>query len=326
MSSSQHQFNLADARRKIEEKDKSLRPKLMSLSQAVKEFITDGKHVAIGGCLNTRTPTALVHEIIRQGAKNLTVSRSITGIEADILIAASALDKVVTSWWSPGFNWGVSKIMRKNAEQNPHFFEEWSHMCLGLRFRAASMGIGFLPALSMLGSDLEVRNGAKEIRCPYTDVKTLLVPALYPDVAILHANRGDIFGNIQISGYEFMDVDIAKSASHVIVTVEELIDSEEISREPDRTKIPFFCVDAVVEVPYGAYPSECFNHYEADFEHLGLLAKDIAERGVEAAKDYLSKYVYGPSSFDGFLQSIGARRLLERRKAMKDIFRSESVQ
>ena len=98
MSSLQHRFNLADVRRKIEEKDKSLRPKLMSISEAVAKFVSNGKHIAIGGCLNTRTPSALVHEIIRQGAKNLTVSRSITGIEADILIAASALDKVVTSW------------------------------------------------------------------------------------------------------------------------------------------------------------------------------------------------------------------------------------
>jgi glutaconate CoA-transferase subunit A len=318
---SAHPFDLKEVRDRIERKDKSIHPKIISLRDAVERFIPSGSHVAVGGCLYSRTPTAVIHEIIRQKRGDLTVSRSLTGMEADLLLVASALSKVVTSWWSIGYAWGISAMMRKFVQEGKVEFEEWSHLALGLRYRAAAMGTSFLPTFSMLGTDLERTNKVEKIICPYTKEKMLLVPALYPDVGLIHAQRADKFGNVDIDGFHFMDEDIARASRHVIVTAEEIVDSEHFRNEPDRTVIPFFCVDAVVEVPYGAYPSECWNRYDADFSHFSAFSQATNEKGTDGANEYLSKYVYGSESFQNFLNMIGPGRLLELRKSMENVIR-----
>ena len=321
MSKSAHLFDLKAVRNRIERKDKSIRPKIINLQDAVKQFIQSGSHVAVGGCLYSRTPTAIIHEIIRQKRADLTTSRSLTGMEADLLLAASALRKVVTSWWSIGYAWGISGMMRKFVQEGKVEFEEWSHLALGLRYRAAAMGTSFLPTFSMLGTDLERTNKVEKIVCPYSGEKMLLVPALYPDVGLIHAQRADKFGNVEIDGFHFMDEDIARASGQVIVTVEEIVDSEHFRNQPDRTIIPFFCVDAVVEVPYGAYPSECWNRYDADFSHFSDFSQVTNEKGVDGANEYLSKYVYGSNSFQNFLDMIGTGRLQELRRSMENIIR-----
>ncbi len=318
---SAHLFDLKAVRSRIERKDKSIRPKIISLQDAVQQFIQSGSHVAVGGCLYSRTPTAIIHEIIRQKRADLTTSRSLTGMEADLLLAASALRKVVTSWWSIGYAWGISGMMRKYVQEGKVEFEEWSHLALGLRYRAAAMGTSFLPTFSMLGTDLERTNKVEKIVCPYTGEKMLLVPALYPDVGLIHAQRADKFGNVEIDGFHFMDEDIARASGQVIVTVEEIVDSEHFRNQPDRTIIPFFCVDAVVEVPYGAYPSECWNRYDADFSHFSDFSQATNEKGVDGANEYLSKYVYGSNSFQNFLDMIGTGRLQELRRSMENVIR-----
>jgi glutaconate CoA-transferase subunit A len=310
---------IRQARSRIEEKTKSPRSKIMRLDEAVKQFVKEGSHVAIGGCLYSRTPTATIHEIIRQRVGGLTISRSLAGMEADLLVSASLLKKVVTSWWSVGYAWGISKVMRKSTEEQHVIFEEWSHLSLGLRYRAAAMGVTFLPTFSMLGSDYEKLNEIKRMDCPYTGEKILLVPALYPDVGIIHAQVADELGNVRIDGYEFMDNDIARASNRVIVTVERIVDSEEFRKQPERTNIPFFCVDAVVELPYGAYPSECWNIYDADFDHFSRFTQQTSERQVEGAKQYVAEFIHGTKSFQDFLAKIGESRLQELRRSMSDV-------
>ncbi len=324
MASSQrlrYALDLKEDRRKIEEKVKSPHSKLMTLDEAVERFIGEASHIAIGGCLYSRTPTAVIHEILRQKIGGLTLSRSLVGMEADLLIGASLLRKVVTSWWSVGYAWGISKVMRKAVEEHGVTFEEWSHLSLGLRYRAAAMGVTFLPTFSMLGADLEVTNEVKSMTCPYSGEKILLVPALYPDVGIIHAQVADELGNVHIAGYEFMDQDIARSSEHVIVTVEKVVNSQAFRKEPDMTTIPFFCVDAVVELPYGAYPSECWNMYEADFDHFAKFSEQTNERGIDGAKQYATEFVYRTKSFQDFLTQIGTRRLRKLRKNMRDVLK-----
>jgi glutaconate CoA-transferase subunit A len=316
-----HLFDLKEVRARIENKDKSIRPKLFTLQDAVRQFIPSGSNVAVGGCLYSRTPTAIIHEIIRQKRVNLTISRSLAGMEADLLLAASALRKVVTSWWSIGYAWGISSMMRKFVQDGRVEFAEWSHLGLGLRYRAAAMGATFLPTLSMLGSDLERTNNVETIVCPYTGEKMLLVPALYPDVGVIHAQRADKFGNVEIEGFHFMDEDIARASARLIVTVEEIVDSDHFRNEPDRTAIPFFCVDAVIEAPYGSYPSECWNCYDADFNHFSDFSRVTNEKGEVGAYEYLSKYVYGSKSFSDFLNMIGSARLQELRRSMEAVIR-----
>jgi len=316
-----YMLDLREKRRKIEEKTKSPESRLMKLDEAVSRFIGEGSHVAIGGCLYSRTPTAAIHEIIRQSIRGLTLSRSLAGMEADLLLGAGLLKKVVTSWWSVGYAWGISRVMRSAAENQLVSFEEWSHLALGLRFRAAAMGVTFLPTFSMLGTDLEKTNGVESINCPYSGEKILLVPALYPDVGIIHAQTADQVGNVHIGGYEFMDQDIARASERVIVTVEKIVDSNTFRRQPDATTIPFFCIDAVVKVPSGAYPSECWGLYEADFDHFAQFADRTNQQGIEGAKKYVEDYIYGGKSFQNFLHRMGSTRLRKLRKNMLDVLK-----
>jgi glutaconate CoA-transferase subunit A len=312
-------FDLKESRKKIEDKVKSPHSKITGLTDAVRQLVSEGSHVAIGGCLYSRTPTAAIHEIIRQKIGDLTISRSLVGMEADLLLGASSLKKVVTSWWSVGYAWGISRVMRKSVEEQRVSFEEWSHLSLGLRYRAAAMGVTFLPTFSMLGTDLEKVNNVKSMSCPYTGEKFLLVPALYPDVGIIHAQVADEFGNVQIAGYEFMDRDIARASERVIVTAEKVVSSNEFRKQPNMTTIPFFCVDAVVELPYGAYPSECWGLYEADFDHFAQFVQQTNEKGIDGAKEYLAELIYGTNSFRDFLDRIGGGRLRKLGKNMSDV-------
>ncbi|MGE5306012.1 MAG: CoA transferase subunit A [Alphaproteobacteria bacterium] len=279
----------------------------MSLTEAI-ALIPDNVHVAIGGCHYSRTPMASIWEIIRQKKKRLIFSKSITATEGDLLLVAGTTRHIITSWFSPGVTWGVSRIMRQFVQSGEAIYEEWSHMSLGLRYRAAAMGIPFLPTRSMLGSDVykQLRD-IKEMQCPFTGDKLALVPALHPDVAIIHVQKADPFGNAQISGFPFMDKDIALAADKVILTTEQIIDNNEIRRTPDRTDIPFFCVDAVVEVPYGCLPHECYGAYEPDFNHMDMYVKVMMERTTEGVQEYLDKYVYAPQAFDDYLSLFNVK-------------------
>jgi len=288
-------------RARIEKKDKGLKEKVMSLTEAV-TLIPDNVHVAIGGCHYSRTPIALIWEIIRQKKSGLVFSKSITATEGDLLLVAGTTRHIITSWFSPGVTWGVSRIMRHFVQSGEATYEEWSHMSLGLRYRAAAMGVPFLPTRSMLGSDVYKQlTDIKEMQCPFTGDKLALVPALHPDVAIIHVQKADSYGNAQITGFPFMDKDIALAADRVILTTEQIIDNHEIRRTPDRTDIPFFCVDAVVEVPYGCVPHECYAAYEPDFNHMDMYVKLMMERSTEGVQEYLDKYVYAPQTFDDYL-------------------------
>jgi len=282
----------------------------MTLSDAV-ALIPDNVHVAIGGCHYSRTPIALIWEIIRQKKSGLVFSKSITATEGDLLLVAGTTRHIITSWFSPGVTWGVSRIMRHFVQSGEATYEEWSHMSLGLRYRAAAMGVPFLPTRSMLGSDVYKQlTDIKEMQCPFTGDKLALVPALHPDVAIIHVQKADSYGNAQITGFPFMDKDIALAADRVILTTEQIIDNNEIRRTPDRTDIPFFCVDAVVEVPYGCVPHECYAAYEPDFNHMDMYVKLMMERSTEGVQEYLDKYVYAPQTFDDYLSLFNVKDIV----------------
>ncbi|PYO17879.1 MAG: CoA synthetase, partial [Candidatus Rokuibacteriota bacterium] len=261
------EYDFVAARRRLEAKPKSAAEKLTSLEDAVAR-IKDGDHVAVGGCLFSRTPMALVRELLRERRRGLTLSRNLTCTEGEFLMVAGAVERIVTAWMSIGLPWGVSKILRHFVESGRVALEEWSHLALGLRFRAAAMGVPFLPALTMLGSDLMAVGGMKSLQDPYTGETLAAVPALFPDVALLHVHRADVFGNCQIDGYPHMDADIARAATTVLVTTEEVVTEEAIRRHPERTVIPGFAVDALVLVPFGSFPHECYGLYEADFDHF----------------------------------------------------------
>src|SRR5919205_1492148 len=257
-----------ELRRELAKRDRSLREKVVSLEEAA-SFVRDGDSVGIGGSTMSRTPMALIWTLMRARRKHLSCSRSIISSDGDLLFGSGVSDHIISSWFSQGILWGVSRVMRHHVETGKARFEEWSHMAVGMRFRAGAMGVPFMPTRSMLGSDvLKQRPEAIEIPCPFTGEKVLLVPALNPDVALIHVQRCDPYGNAQIDGLQFMDIDLAMAADKVILTTERIISNDQIRRAPDHTKIPFLAVEGVVEVPYGCAPHECYGFYEPMMRHM----------------------------------------------------------
>jgi glutaconate CoA-transferase subunit A len=300
-----------ELRQKLAERDRSLHEKVVSLEEAA-ALVKDGETVGIGGSTLSRTPMAMIWALIRARRKELTCARGITSSEGDWLLASGTCDRVVTSWFSQGIVWGISKVMRHHVESRSARFEEWSHMAMGLRFRAGAMGVPFLPMRSMLGSDVaRQRPETREIDCPFTGDRLLLVPALNPDVALIHVQRCDAYGNAQIDGLQFLDIDLAMAANRVILTTERIVSNDQIRRAPDQTKVPFFAVEAVVEAPFGCVPHECSGAYEPLFRHLDAYTTLVNGSPVKGMSEYLERHIYGPKSWTDYLNLLGLDDLLD---------------
>jgi len=309
-----------ELRERLSRRDRSLRDKIVSLEQAA-SFVRDGDSVGIGGSTMSRTPMGMIWALIRAGRKALTCSRSIVSSDGDLLLAAGVCHHIITSWFSQSILWGVSKVMRHHVESGKARYDEWSHMAMGMRFRAGAMGVPFMPIRSMLGSDVRSQLPEPvEIDCPFTGDKILLVPALNPDVALIHVQRCDPYGNAQIDGLQFMDIDLAIAADKVILTTERIVSNDQIRRAPDQTKIPFFAVDAVVELPFGCAPHECYGTYEPMLRHLQSYVGLVNKEPVEGMRQYLERFVYGPKSWNDFLALIGTDELLEAARAGRGIY------
>jgi glutaconate CoA-transferase, subunit A len=293
-------------------RDRGLREKVMSLEEAAR-LVENGDHVALGACHLSRTPYAMIWALIRARKQDLTISRSIASSETDLLLAGGVSKHVVTSWFSQGLVWGVSKVMRHYTENKLAVFEEWSHMSMGLRYRAGAMGIPFIPSRTMMGSDVGKRLGGdfKTMTCPFTGEEVGLLPALNPDVALIHVQRCDPYGNAQLDGLQFMDLDLAMAAKRVILTTERIVSNEQIRRTPDQTRIPFFTVEAVVEAPIGCAPHECYGVYEPFFSHLDDYAAVTTKDPIKGSAEYLERYVYEPKSWPDYLSRLGMDAVLD---------------
>ena len=307
-------------RKDLAQRDRSLREKVVSLEEAA-SFVHDGDAVGIGGSTMSRTPMAMIWALIRARRQKLLCSRCIISSDGDLLYGSGISDHIVTSWFSQGILWGVSRVLRHHVESGQARYDEWSHMAMGMRFRAGAMGVPFLPIRSMLGSDvLKQRPESKETNCPFTGEKLLLVPALNPDVAIIHVQRCDPYGNAQMDGLQFMDIDLAMAANRVILTTERIVSNDQIRRAPDQTKIPFFAVDAVVEIPFGCAPHECYGVYEPMMKHMEYYVALVNKEPVKGMQEYLDRYVYGPKSWNDFLNLIGIDEVLAAAQAGKAIY------
>jgi glutaconate CoA-transferase, subunit A len=310
----------SELRRRTAERDRSLRVKVMSLEEAA-ALIPDGASIGIGGSTLSRTPMAMIWALIRARRKDLCCARSITSSEGELLFASGVSRHIMTSWFSQGIVWGVSRVMRLYTEEKRARFEEWSHMAMGLRFRAGAMGVPFLPMRSMMGSDLTGQlPEVKQIDCPFTGEELVLVPALNPDFALIHVQRCDAYGNAQIDGLPFMDLDLALAANRVILTTERIVSNDQIRRAPDHTKIPFLAVDAVVEVPFGSAPHECYGHYEPLFKHLDDYAAQLRRDPERGITSYLERYFYTPKSRTEYLSLLGLEELLDASRRGRSIY------
>jgi glutaconate CoA-transferase subunit A len=309
-----------EARVELEQTERPVADKRMTADDAV-ALVSDGAHVAIGGTLYSRTPMALVFALLRKPRQRLTLSRPLTCYEAELFLATGAAERIVTSWMGIGLHWGLSPVLREYVEQGRAEYEEWSHLGLGLRYKAAAMGVPFLPALTMLGSDIAAGRDLQTVSCPYTKERTLAIPALNPDLALIHVHRADMFGNAQVDGYRHMDVDVARAARKVVVSAEQIVDSAEIRSNPWNTMLPHFAVDAVVEAPYGAYPHECYGRYEADTQHFDDYVQGLREHGVDGARRYVERFVHAHPDFESFLADVGSERLQRQVDQVKGLIK-----
>jgi len=307
-----------EAREYLAQKDKTKRDKRMTLTQAVKTFVEDGDNLGMGGFVNSRQPIAIIHEIIRQGRKDLTLSFHSAGLAPELLAGAMALNPDHLSVKRMEFAYfafeyaGISSMFRYLAENGLVEIEDWSNYNMSARFKAGSMGLPFLPVRSPLGSDIMRANRAKTIQCPYTDRPIGLVPASHPNVGLIHVQEADIFGNCRIKGQTFTCPEIAMASAHTIVTCEKLVEHEIMSAAPTQTSIPFFAVDAVVEVPFGSYPGMCHDYYYFDQSHIAnfkVLTEDFRKGNPAGLEEYYAKYIYEVKDFDGFIVQIPYKEL-----------------
>ncbi|HET6560864.1 MAG TPA: CoA-transferase [Marmoricola sp.] len=309
-------FPGADTVEAREELERDRRPRVdkrMAAAEAIRRFVSDGDVIAVGGTNHARTPMALLGEVLRQGRRELSLVRPLTCFESELFIATGMASKVVTSWVGIGHGWGLARVLREYVESGQVTYEEWSHLGVGLRFKAGAMGVPFLPSYTMMGSDLGRQLDLAAVDCPYTGQSLNAVPSLNPDVALIHVQRADVHGNAQIDGYELMDADIARASRRLVISTEEIVDTDSLRLDPARTTIPGFAVDAVVLQPMGAYPHECYGHYLADEEAFREYMDAVRAAGSQGAREYVEALVSHPDH-DSFMASVPPHRL-EKLKA-----------
>lgn len=307
-----------DARIELEGLSRAGEDKLTTAADAVRRLVPDDAVVGVGGTNHARTPMALLFEVLRQGRTGLTMTRPLSCFEAELLLATGMADRIMTSWVGIGHGWGLAPVVRHLVESGNAAFEEWSHLGIGLRYKAGAMGVPFLPTVSMLGSDIDARLDLAKVTCPYTGALLNAVPSLNPGVALVHVQRADRLGNAQIDGYPLMDADLVLAARRVIITAEEIVATDEFRRDPARTVIPGFAVDAVVHQPMGAYPHECYGRYEADLEEFTAYMQAVKAGGVDGAREYVAGIVAHPDH-DAYLASIAPERLAAVRRTAEEM-------
>lgn len=287
------------------EKSRVLKDKVMGEREAVERFVRDGDYLATELYGTVRCPMSLTREIVRQRKKNLRVAGQGV-LELDLLIAAGAIKKVDLTYIGLEV-FGVSSALRRAVEGGCIETAEWSNGAIAWRFKAAAMGVPFIPARTMLGSDTFNYSAAKAIEDPFTGQLVCLLPALIVDVALIHVHRADKFGNAQIDGISGFAFELARAAKRLIISTEEIIPNDEIRRVPERTIIPYYLVDAVVLASFGSHPGEMARMYERDEPNIREWVE--GSKTEVGALEYLRKYVYSVPDHDAYLDLIGRERL-----------------
>jgi glutaconate CoA-transferase subunit A len=301
--------------------------KVMRLADAIRQYVTDGCHISIGGFTINRNPMAAVYEIIRQRIRNLHLYAHSNGQGVDELVGAGCIARLEIAYAGSGRFAPTCIRFRKAVEAGSITVEDYSNYQMTLRFLAGAMGVPFLPTRSALGTDIVNKWGFSSssresdpklpnrkmvvMDNPFGDwgqaTRLVLVPAIQPDITILHVQQADPQGTVRIDGLSFTDVEQAKSARHVVVTCEQLVTADRLREAPDRNQIPFFCVDAVVPVPMGAYPTACYRHY--DYDPLYLNKYRQAAMDDDRYRQYLQDFVFGVQNHEALLDLVGREQI-----------------
>jgi len=276
--------------------------KLMALSEAISKYVKNGDTVYAAGFTHM-IPFAAGHEIIRQGKSDLIIARATPDLIYDQVVAAGCAKKVIFSYMgNPGV--GSLRIVRSAVEAGDLEWEEYSHFGMISRLQAGAIGLPFMPMNPTAAGDLERANPHYRIVVdPYSGRDVVVVPALNPDVAIVHVQRSDVDGNAHIWGIIGEQKEAAFAASRVILTAEEIVDEQIIRSDPNRTLIPGFVVNAVCHVPYCAHPSYTQGYYDRD--NAFYLEWDKISKTREGVQTYLDEWVYGVTDRAEYWEKLG---------------------
>ena len=288
-------------------KERRLVNKVITEQEAVSRFVSDGDYVAYDQNMAIRGPASLFREIVRQRKKDLWLCAKFTWTDVSLLTAGGCVSKVDVGWMEFG------PVINRAVRAGEVKLIEWSNGALAYRLLAGSLGVPFLPMRYLGGTDTFQQSGAKMIEDPYTGQRLCIVPALNPEVGLIHVHQCDAYGNARVMGAGVAPLEIAMASKKVIISTEEIIDQEEIRRHPQRTTIPYYFVDAVVVAPFGSYPGSTPGRYGGDLEHLMEFAAAQAQNKTD---DYLEKWVFSVSSHEEMLDKrVGAKKLIELRQA-----------
>lgn len=289
------------------------RDKLTTMADAVARYVADGDYLKLGGFGQVRTSMSAIHEIVRQGKRDLTLAGHTTSHDLDVLLSGGCVSRIEVAYsfgheFRPQRSATGPRLIREGRLQ----VSEWSNASFAWRLKAAALGLSFVPARFMLASDTFRYSGAKEIACPFTGKTYCALPALYPDVAIIHVHRCDRFGNASIRGMVVADDDAAMASRRVIVSAETIVDEEYFLRDPDRTVIPHYCVDAVVESRFGSYPCEMPGLYW--FDEAFIAGYIRSTRDAARLAEHLQRYYHDAGSWQEHLARAAGRQKLAQLK------------
>lgn len=289
--------------------------KVMSMQEAIERFVHNGDVAFLGGLVACE-PYAAVHEIIRQRKRNLAISKGAGVLILDMLIGAGCVRRAITSYiWNPVYK--PAHAFRRAVEKGiprPIELEEYSFLTLGLAYFAGALNLPFVATKSLLGTDILAKSSllaqrVKVVDSPFTGEPVALISPLKHDVGIMHVQRVDEEGNAQAWGPLAADKWGIGSCSKVIITAEEIVPSDVIRKDPQRTIIPSFRVDAVVEEPWSSYPDYVPGYYDRDWKYFPVYYE--ATKTEEGFNRFLEEWVYGVKSRKEYLAKIGQARLNE---------------
>ncbi len=299
--------------------------KLMTAAEAVQRLVRDGDMIALGGFTVSRNVMVIAREIIRQGRRDLHLVMHSHGQAMDLLVGAGAVSRLELAYGGTGRFAPTGIRFRKAVQSGQVQVEDYSNFHMSLRFLAGALNLPFIPSRSGFETDVLGRQGfGPELRGrgkipPHKAIVSanpfnpdpepvVLLPALTPDVALVHAQYVGEDGTVRIKGLTFLDIEQAKAASRVIVTCEEVVPAGFLRQDPDQNSLPPFLVDAVVPAPFGAHPTACHFFYDYDPRHLNMYRQVAGDD--DRFRRYLDEWVYGVADQEAYLAKVGAVDLM----------------
>lgn len=280
------------------------RDKVVDLDGLV-AHIKDGDWLAIGGGLSSREPMAAIRALVRAGRKDLKVVGSAHGIDIDLLCGGGCVSKSAESYVGFEQDFGMAPNFRRACESGAVEVADSCCYTVVQQLRAAAYGLPFMPVRSVRGTSFEgLHPEYVSMPCPYTGEPLLLVPALQPDVALIHAQYGDAHGNLRIEGPPVADLLASRAAKMVVATVERIVSNAEL-RALGGVSIPYFYVAAIAEVPFGAHPTACYPMYAYDRRHTAQYYAAASSGTQEFVTRYLEPYVLDCADHQDYLNRIG---------------------